>query len=168
MPIVLRPVISFFAAWSALTAVGTALGAQFVLIHLSSMGGAVDFGTWFAVTFGDIFGMLPIIGMFTGGEGMPLGRSLWGTVLGIAFLISMIGAWAAVKWLPPVFNHNQPIVYMVAGFLSIAGIIIFVQSAQGITAIAAARGTIGFIFQCCAGAAAGYVYYFVRNKLDPQ
>lgn len=168
MPVFLRPIISFLAAWVALVALGTAMGAQFILANLSSMGAEIDFATWFSITFGDIFGMLPLIGIFTGGEDMPLGRYLWSTILGVGFLISMVGASATIKWAPPVFKDNKSLVYAVAGFVSVVGIIVLFQSLQGITAIAAARSWSGLILQCLAGATAGYVYYLVRTKLDTR
>lgn len=156
-----RPIISFFVAWFALVALGAAIGAQFVLYNLAQMAGGVDFGTRVAVTFSDVFGLLPVISVFTG-------RGLWSMVLGVAFLIAMSGAWACVKWAPPVFAQNKEVVYSVAGFVGCAGFILIFPALVGlaITPIAAARTWFGFIAQGFAGAVAGYIYILVRKQFE--
>ncbi len=159
---ILRSIICFALAWISLSFIGTFVGAQFVLAELSNMGADVGFGTWFKVSFGDAFAMLPFISLGNG-------RALWVMILGFAFLLSMISAEVTIKWGPSIFSNNKEIVYASAGFISIFVVLLTVEALFfSITPIAATRGWSGFIMQCLVGATAGYIYFFVRSKLAPN
>jgi hypothetical protein len=83
-------------------------------------------------------------------------------VIVLALLVGFLVAWPMKRVLKPI----APFAYPIAGAAAIA-LALYLMSKQfyGTTPIAGARGALGFTLQCLAGAAGGYVFAALNERV---
>jgi hypothetical protein len=130
--------LSFLVALAAGYVVASVLHTQFVLARLLGVGARIGPADWLATTAGDVVGFFPAY---------PL-------VLGLALACGFAVARLLLRWLRPL----APVAYPLAGFLAVAAALWLMRLQMEITPIAGARGLLGFLAQCAAGALAGWLF----------
>ena len=110
---------------------------QFVLGELARLGVEIPFGDRLSMSVYDIVGMLP----------------LYGTVIGVAFLIALPVAWLLAKRAPAM----RGLLFFAAGFVALVTAINIMDAAFGIMPIAGARTLAGLLTQGLAGGLAALV-----------
>ncbi len=138
-------IVSFLVGWLILSFLGIAVSTQFVLAQLTGLGVEIPFGLRVSTTLHDMGSMLP----------------LFGSIMGLGFLIAMPVATLIARWV----KILPELVYALAGFAAVAVILISMKLVFQLTAIAAARETSGFIALCLVGALAGYVYQQLSRRI---
>ncbi len=108
------------------------------LARVQAMGLDVDLGTRVSTTVQDIIGM----------------ASSYLVLIGVALLVAL----PVAGWLARRFPGQRFLLFVLAGFLSIAVLHLAMQSALGIHVIPATRSLPGYLGQCLAGALGAYLY----------
>lgn len=142
-----RNTMAFLIAAFVTYLLAAVASTQSVMSSLGDMGVEVGFGDRVATTFADLSGMLPMF--------LPL--------LAVALLLGFLVAGGVVRWQPGWRNFGFPL----AGFAAILVMHLLMRSMLDLTPVAAARSTLGLLFQGLAGAAGGYVYYLVSSQGGP-
>lgn len=129
---------AFLAALAAAYLSASVLHTQFVLARLLGVGARISPGDWVGAIGADLAGFFPA----------------YPAVLGIALAAGFVIAAVLLRWLKPL----APVAYPLAGFLAVAATLSLMKLQMDITPIAGARGLLGFVAQCAAGALAGWVF----------
>ncbi len=135
--------LAWLAAVITATVLGSVVQTQFNLASIASLDVAIPFGTRLLTTGQDIvnFGML------------------YGVLVAITYCI----AFAIASWLASRLTLSRPVLYVVAGTLSVAALIALLNAVLPMTAIAATRNAWAILLMALAGAPAGWVYMRVRE-----
>lgn len=126
----------------------SAAATQHVVTSLASMGVTVSLGERAAMTMRDIGGMA---GMF-----LP--------VIAFGLLLAFLATALLCIWLG---RWRRPL-YVLAGFGALVTIHVAMNLAVGLTPVAAARTTAGLLTQGLAGAAGGWVYIRLNERIFPR
>ena len=138
-----RVLFAFVACVLIAEALAATASTQFVLHELARLGVGVSLAERLDTTAHDIIGMLP----------------LFGTVIGVGFLIAFPIAWFLSRHLP---QWRTPL-FAAAGFCAIAVAHVVMNQSLSITPVAGARSSLGLMAQGLAGAIAGFLY----TRLSP-
>ena len=116
---------------------------QFVLHELIKVGAEISFTTRIDTTFGDLLGLAPG----------------YGPIVALALLLGFLIMLLVRRFFPALGFW----IYPIAGFVAIATAHLAMHPIFNVTLIAGARGTLGLLFQCLAGALGGYVFMKFRS-----
>lgn len=134
----LKRVGAFLAAALATTLLGTVVQTQFNLARLAEIGIAVPPGLRLEVTGRDLVGFAPSLGALTLA----------------AFLVAFTVTGLLRRW---VVQHRTAL-YALAGAVAITAMLLSMEIALGLVAIAAARGAGGFAALVACGALGGWIF----------
>jgi hypothetical protein len=144
----MRKVPKVLLAWLAAVIVGflaaSVLHTQFVLGRLAEVGAEIPAGVRLQTTLGDIVGFIPA----------------YPAVIGIALAVGFAVAALLKRVLKPLAPYAHPI----AGFVAVGTALALMKMQMEITPVAGARGAVGFLAQCLAGALAGWVFALLVNR----
>jgi hypothetical protein len=148
--------LSFLLAAAIGYVVATLFFTTANLIRLGAVGAEISFADAVRTFWFDVRGMAP-----------SLVWTQYGSLIFIGFAIALPVA-ALLEWLAlrsQGMRRIWPILYPLAGAIAIAVILLASYPKYEVYAFAGARGTLGSLAQCAAGAIAGYLFHlFSRNK----
>lgn len=134
----LKRVGAFLAAALATTLLGTLVQTQLNLARLAELGIAVPPGLRLEVTGRDLVGFAPSLGALTL----------------LAFLVAFPVAGLLHRWIA----RRRTALYALAGAVAITVMLLSMEVALGLVAIAAARGAGGFAALVACGALGGWIF----------
>jgi hypothetical protein len=143
-----RTLIAFIVAVVVGFLLASVLHSQFVLARLSAVGAEIGMGDRLAMTLGDILGL--------GGS--------YGLIIGIALAVGFLVAWIVKRCV----KRLASVAYPLAGAAAIALALFLMHLQFEMTPVAGARGPLGFLAQCLAGALAGFVFAQLRPKVPAR
>jgi hypothetical protein len=135
---VLKIVAAFLAALLVTTVAGTVFQSQFNLAQLTALGVSIPMGLRLETTARDLAGFAPNFGALSAA----------------AFLVAFTVTGLIRRWLP----QQRTALYALAGAVAIWAMLMLMELALGLTAIAAARTLAGFTSLVVAGALGGWVF----------
>lgn len=139
-------VLHFLLALAGTAALCCLAASQFNLARLIDLGVSIPFSDRLAVTAHDLINMGP----------------LYGSLIGAALVIAFPVAGLLARW----FSSRRTFLYVLAGAVAIAVMLVVMRQAFGISLIAATRTTGGFVSQVIAGAVGGWLFaYLTRNRV---
>ena len=141
----LKRVGAFLAAALATTLLGTLVQTQFNLARLGELGIAVPPGLRLEVTGRDLVGFAPSLGVLT--------------------LLAFLVAFPVAGLLHRRIARRRTALYVLAGAVAITAMLLSMEVALGLVAIAAARGAGGFAALVACGALGGWT--FARMSAAP-
>ncbi|UTA46854.1 hypothetical protein L1F30_11850 [Simiduia sp. 21SJ11W-1] len=131
--------------WLLASCVGFVLASisqsQFVLHRLAEVGVALPVGVRVDFTLGDLLGLAPAY--------LPI------IAIGLAIALP-IASWLSQRLAAQAGLRTA--LFTLAGFCTMATILLSMEPIMNITVIAGSRGIAGLLGQCLAGAAAGWLY----------
>ncbi|MFT4993719.1 MAG: hypothetical protein ACI965_000740 [Paraglaciecola sp.] len=120
--------------------------SQFVLAELRALGIKIDLANRLTMSIDDLLGLLPI----------------YAPAIGLSLLVALGTAALLKKYRPQL----TPLLYPLAGFVAILVMLLAMHPILGITLIAGARSTLGFVSQCLAGLIGGWLFMQLRTKIQ--
>lgn len=118
--------------------------SQFVLAELSAVGIKIDLANRLTMSVDDLLGLFPI----------------YVSAIGLSLLVGL-GTVGLIRKFRP---QSTPSLYPLAGFFAIFVMLLAMYPILGITLIAGARSTLGFVSQCLAGLIGGWLFMQLRTK----
>lgn len=153
----LRVLAAFVIAASIGYIVATLFFTTANLIRLGAVGAAISLGDFVRTFFFDLRGMAP-----------SLVWTQYGSLIFIGFAIAFPVA-AGLRSLvqrSDVMRSVAPYLYPLAGATAIAVILLASYPKYEVFAFAGARGTLGSLAQCAAGAIGGFLFQLVMSKRE--
>lgn len=120
--------------------------SQFVLAELSAVGIDITLANRLSMSIDDLLGLLPIYAPAIG--------------------FSLALGFGTVGFIKRRRLHTNRLLYPIAGFVAIIAMLLAMHPILGITMIAGARSTLGFISQCVAGLVGGWLFMQLRSSTE--
>jgi hypothetical protein len=155
--LVLRALLAFVIAASVAYVVATLFFTTANLLRLGAVGAQISFSDAMRTFFFDVRGMAP-----------SLVWTQYGSLIFIGFSIALPVA-ALLRWLASRSDATRriaPYLYPLAGATAIAVILIASYPKYEVFMIAGARGALGSLAQCLAGAIGGYLFHLIATKSE--
>ncbi len=142
MQFLTRLLPSFLVSWLLTFTLASLFHSQYVVNQLVNVGVVVSFNDRLKLTLDDWLGLLPTYG------------AIIAIALSIAFLVTSL--------LHRKYNKYGTWLFVIAGIVAFAAVLVAIESIMNINIIAGARGW-GFYAQLLAGAIGGYVFAILRK-----
>jgi hypothetical protein len=140
----LRPLAAYLAATLSTAVLGSLIQTQFNLAALKTLGAPITAAINLQTSLQDLLGFAP----------------LWAAILALGFLIAFVIALLISNVLP----YYRTLLLVSAGTVSVFATLWLMQLALPITAIAATRGTAGFVLMGLTGAVGGWLFAWVSSR----